>query len=92
MEEPNKFNCEFCAYPFTRKDHMNAHIKKLHNPNPLIRKFVCPLPECSVLSAYKSNWTIHLKNIHGFEEDEIAEMEMESVPVPKGCENKHITS
>lgn len=53
---------------------------------------MCPLPECGVLSAYKSNWTIHLKNIHGFEEDEIAEMEMESVPVPNECENKHITS
>lgn len=66
-----KVICDHCGFPFGRKDHLLDHIRRLHSSETEIKKFVCPLDGCGVLSLYKSNWTVHLKKIHNKSLEEI---------------------
>lgn len=82
-----KFICDFCLYPFGRKDHLISHIRKLHNPNSQIEKFKCPFDECGVLSRYKSNWKIHMKKIHRTSDEDVDRFmkEIQKEKVPNDC-------
>lgn len=61
--------CDICGRKIVRKDHMQDHMKKLHSG--LDKKYKCPVLRCGVIAAYRSNMTVHLKNIHNFSEEKI---------------------
>ena len=54
----NQFDCEHCVYATTKKDHLEQHVKSVHDKE----KVICET--CGMNLSDKSNLNKHIKQFH----------------------------
>lgn len=76
--QPDNLRCPDCLRPFTRRDHLNEHIKNIHDSSPEKLYYLCPMPECTSQFLYASNFRVHLKANHKMLDTDVKKLDPKS--------------
>lgn len=67
--------CPQCNRPFTRRDHLQTHVAKIHDTSAEKAYYLCPMPDCTSRSLYASNWRAHLKSKHKWLDTDVKKLD-----------------
>lgn len=70
----DKDHCEICNKSYGKRSRYRTHMRIKHNSSFYLTKPKCPI--CGLLFDYKSNATVHLKNLHS---DDVKHMPADKV-------------